>query len=118
MYEKQKEADAILATYNAQSEGMKELMNSFGNDHDSALKYMMLDKGVYRELAKTNADAISGLKPKITVWNTNGGDNTSQPIQDVMKMLPPLLTTIHDQTGLKPGKWLVDGLDDSSNRKP
>jgi len=30
------------------------------------------------------------------------------PLQNEHKMLPPVLTTIHDQTGMKPFKHLVD----------
>lgn len=121
LYAKHKEASGILAVYNAQSEGLDKLMNSFHGDSDTALKYLMIDNQVYQQLAKTNAEAIRGLKPKITVWQTGSGgesSDSSKPIADVLKMLPPLLTTIHDQTGLKPGQWLVDGLTEKEGREP
>lgn len=70
----------------------------------------MLEKGTYEKLAQTNADAVRGMQPKITVWHT-GGDTSSgdvtKPISDIMRSLPPLLTTIHDQTGVKPADWLM-----------
>ncbi|QKF94097.1 flotillin domain-containing protein [Fadolivirus algeromassiliense] len=112
LFAKQKEADGILAVYNAQSSGIEKLIGSFGNNPSSLIQYLMLDKGVYETLARTNADAIKGLNPKITVWNTSsdgtGSDNYTKPIADILKMVPPLVSTIHDQTGIKPSDWLMN----------
>ena len=32
------------------------------------MQYLMLEKGLYVDLAKANGEAIRGLGPKITVW--------------------------------------------------
>ncbi|TKY74763.1 Flotillin protein 3 [Spatholobus suberectus] len=63
-----------------------------------------------KEIAKTNADAIRGLQPKISIW-TNGGEanDGSGGMKDVVgvyKMLPPLLKTVHEQTGMLPPTWM------------
>ena len=34
------------------------------------LQYKMLETGAYEKLALANAQAINGLQPKITSWNT------------------------------------------------
>jgi len=111
LYTKLKEADAILAVCNAQSEGMDKLIKTFGKDFNAMVQYLMIDTKTYEKLAKTNSDAIQGLNPKITVWNTNSNNensnNYSNVIADVLKMLPPMLTTIHDQTGIKPSDNLI-----------
>jgi len=101
-----KEADGIKLTYEAQSEGVTKLLNSFDNDQQKFMQYLMVDKDLYTKLAKSNADAIQGLNPKITVWNT-GNDSSknnmyTDTIRNVVQMIPPLFNTIHDQTGMSP----------------
>ncbi|CAG8442873.1 5207_t:CDS:2 [Cetraspora pellucida] len=112
LYKKQKEAEGVLAIYNAQAEGIKNLMQAFGGDRQAALQYVMIERGVYQQLAKENAQAIQGLNPKITVWNTgdsnvNGNANNANPIANIFQSLPPLLSTIQDQTGITPPNWLA-----------
>lgn len=71
----------------------------------------MLTNGTYERLADANARAIKGLEPKINVWNTGAqGDaaaDPSAPIRNLFQSLPPLLSTIHDQTGMSPPAWLA-----------
>ncbi|CAG8590345.1 1941_t:CDS:2 [Acaulospora colombiana] len=106
LYKKQKEAEGILALYNAQAEGIRNLMQSFGGDSNAALQYIMIDRGIYTQLAKENAAAIQNLNPKITVWNTGGGHGEN-PIANIYQSLPPLLSTIQEQTGISPPSWLA-----------
>ena len=74
---------------------------------------MMIKDNVYEKLALANAKAINGLQPKITIWNTgdqNGSGNAmdaSAPIRNIMTSLPPLLSTINEQTGIAPPSWLM-----------
>ena len=71
----------------------------------------MLTNGTYEKLANANAAAINGLQPKITVWNT--GDNAESSndgfgaIRNLMQSLPPMLSTINEQTGIAPPSWLA-----------
>ncbi|CAG8612567.1 8561_t:CDS:2 [Funneliformis mosseae] len=106
LYQKQKEAEGILALYNAQAEGIKNLMQAFGGDRYAALQYIMIERGIYQELAKENANAVQGLNPTITVWNTGEQDGKSfmNPVSNIFQSLPPLLSTIQEQTGLIPPK--------------
>jgi len=116
LYQKQKEAEGLLAIYNAQAEGIKKIMAAFGGDQYAALQYMMIERNIYTQLAKENAAAIQGLSPKITVWNTgadSGKDNN--PVADIFKSLPPLLSTIQEQTGIKPPTWLAQMPKDESS---
>lgn len=111
LYAKQREAEGTLALFNAQASGLKNLFASLNNDPHMLAQYLMLEKGTYERLAKTNAEAVHGMQPKITVWNTGpdaANGNFTKPISDIMRSLPPLLTTIHDQTGMKPAEWLMD----------
>ncbi len=111
LYAKQKEAEGIRAVLEAQSSGVDKLIASFGGNRDGLIQYLMVDKGLYEKLAEKNAEAIRGLQPKIVSWVTShdSSDSSSvaKPIADIFKMLPPLLTTINDQTGIKPADWLM-----------
>lgn len=80
---KQQEAQGIIEMANAdfvrkqkESEGLKELAKAYGALADvlggpqALLQYLMLQNNTYQKLAEANAQAINGLEPKITVWNT------------------------------------------------
>ncbi len=106
LYTKQKEAEGVLALYQAQSEGLQKLVDSFGGDTRALLSYTMLEKGIYEKLAESNAKAIQGLNPKITVW-TSDPTNSMSAIQQLGKSLIPMLDTIKDQTGYSLPDWAV-----------
>lgn len=99
------QAEADLFAKQMEADGMEKLLKTFGGDHTAMIQYLMISKGIYEKLAITNADGIKGLNPKITVWNTNGNTTDSNDytnvISNILKMLPPVLTTIHEQTGIK-----------------
>jgi len=106
LYSKQKEAEGLLATYQAQAEGLQKVVSSFGGDARALLSYTMLEKGVYEKLADANAKAIQGLNPKITVW-THDPKQSLDVVQNLGKSLVPLLDTIKDQTGYSLPEWMV-----------
>ncbi|KIV95575.1 hypothetical protein PV10_03211 [Exophiala mesophila] len=132
-----KEADALFhakmreaEATKAQAEAYKALADAFGGPQ-GLLTYMMLKENTHEKLALANAKAIQGLQPKITVWNT-GSDGTGAgaeaagiaPIKNLMQSLPPLFSTIHDQTGIAPPNWMVQmpkqdqsGLSDLEKKK-
>lgn len=75
------------------------------------MQFLMLQNGVYERLAEQNAKAINGLQPKINVWTTGGEQGAEQsmaPIQNLFKALPPLFSTIQDQTGMTPPNWMAN----------
>lgn len=71
----------------------------------------MLKDNTYEKLARANAAAINGLKPRISVWNTgsssDGAADPTAPIRNLFQNLPPLLTTIQEQTGITPPNWMA-----------
>lgn len=134
-YRQSKEADATLYQHKREAEGMLEmakgyraLIDVFGGAQ-SFMQFQMMENGTYEKLAKANGQAINGLQPKITSWNTGkhfrhirsaidtelmlidsgGGSSSGDPmtaVRDVMQNLPPLLETIHEQTGITPPLWM------------
>lgn len=66
----------------------------------------MLEKGVYEKLAQSNAEAIRGLNPKITVWTDNPA-NSMDTIKELGKTIIPMMDTIQSQTGYSLPDWLI-----------
>lgn len=111
-HQKMREAEALKA----QAEAYKHMAEAFGGAQ-GLLQYMMLQNNTHEKLALANAKAIQGLNPKFTIWNTGsagGGDGAGAAagdpmasIRNVMQNLPPLLTTINEQTGIAPPNWMI-----------
>lgn len=111
-----KEAEAAFYTKKKEAEATIEMAKAYGHLSDvlggpqGLLQYMMLQDGTYEKLALANAKAIHGLAPKISVWNTGESSATADstaPIRNLLQSLPPLLSTINDQTGIAPPSWLA-----------
>ena len=110
-----KEAEANFYSKKKEAEAITEMAKAYGHMSDvlggpqGLLQYMMLQSNTYEKLAKANAAAINGLQPKITVWNTGEGasSDSTAPIRNLLQSLPPLLSTINDQTGIVPPSWLA-----------
>lgn len=103
---KQKEAAGITETAKAYGELAKVLGGPQG-----LMQYLMLQNNTHEKLALANAKALNGLQPKINVWNTGSagaeGADPTAPIRNLFQTLPPLLSTINDQTGMHPPAWLA-----------
>ena len=114
-----KNADAQLQAQLKQAEGMAAMAGAYAKMSQAfggpqgLLTYLMIEKGTFVELAKANATAVQGLQPKISVWNTGpsageGSGNQGSGVdamRNVYQMLPPLMTTIQDQTGITLPSW-------------
>nr|XP_023908716.1 flotillin-like protein 3 [Quercus suber]POF15407.1 flotillin-like protein 3 [Quercus suber] len=111
LYAKKKEAEGITALAQAEGFYLNTLLKQLGGNYTALRDYMMINKDIYQEIARINAQAVNGLQPKITVWsNGKGGEDGSngamKDVAGVYSMLPPLLKTVHEQTGMLPPTWL------------
>jgi flotillin len=106
LFSKEMEAKGILAVYQAQAEGAKNLVQSFNSDTQSLNKYLMIEKGTYEKLFQSSADSIKGLNPNITIWSKDSNEAFSS-ISDLAKTMVPLMDTIEKQTGYVPPEWLL-----------
>jgi flotillin len=106
LFAKQKEAEGIQALYEAQARGLEQVVRAFGGDSRALLSYTMLEKGIYEKLAQSNAEAIRGLNPKITVWTDNPA-NSMDTISKLGKTLIPMMDTIQEQTGYALPDWAI-----------
>ncbi|KAI0006685.1 hypothetical protein F4779DRAFT_551879 [Xylariaceae sp. FL0662B] len=106
LQKKLKEAEGLSAMADAYAK-----MNQAFGGPAGLLQYLMIERGTYIELAKANATAVSGMQPKISVWNTGpeagsaAGPDSAATMRNVYQLLPPLMSTIHDQTGITLPEW-------------
>jgi flotillin len=114
---KQKEAQADFIVRQQEAAGITEMAKAYGElakvmgGPQGLMQYLMLQNNTYEKLALANAKAVNGLQPKINVWNTGSagaeGVDSMAPIRNLFQTLPPLLSTIQDQTGMTPPAWLA-----------
>ncbi|KAG9989207.1 flotillin domain protein, partial [Aureobasidium melanogenum] len=130
---KKAEAEALYIRHEREAAGIIQLATAYeklGNvlgGPQGVRDWMMLQNNIPVQLAKANAEAIRGLQPKINVWTTGAQDSAAvdsfAPIKNIMQSLPPLFSTIHDQTGMLPPTWLAqmpngNGRTDSAHELP
>lgn len=105
LYVAQLKAEATQTTLEAEAAGVNKVIAALGGQPSAFLWYRMLEKDTLQQLAAENAKAVQNLQPKITVWNTgNGSGGTTNPLESIQKLfqfLPPILTTIAEQTGMQ-----------------
>ncbi|KAL1884064.1 hypothetical protein Daus18300_000173 [Diaporthe australafricana] len=113
-----KDAEAKLQVQMKEAEGLSAMASAYGQMAQAfggpggLLQYMMIEKGTYVELAHANASAVQGMQPKISVWNTGaqaggeaGSSSSVDTMRNVYQMLPPLMQTINEQTGITLPEW-------------
>ncbi|KAG7593788.1 hypothetical protein ISN45_Aa01g025750 [Arabidopsis thaliana x Arabidopsis arenosa] len=118
-YSKQRDAEGLVAMANAQGTYLRTLLDAVDNDYTAMRDFLMINNGVYQDIAKTNSVAIRDLQPKISVWNHGGADqgmngggngngngNAMNDIAGLYKMLPPILDTVYEQTGMQLPAWI------------
>ncbi|KAI0113692.1 hypothetical protein GGR51DRAFT_506262 [Nemania sp. FL0031] len=115
-------ADANLQKQLKEAEGITAMAGAYGKlseafgGPDNLLRYMMIKEGTYIQLANANAAAVKGMQPKISVWTTGAqgggsedgkgtGQDSTAAMRNVYQLLPPLMSTIHDQTGITLPEW-------------
>ncbi|KAK7414232.1 hypothetical protein QQX98_006927 [Neonectria punicea] len=115
-YAAQQRAEADLVQKMKEAEGISAMADAYGKLSQAfggpagLLQYMMIEKGTYVELAKANASAVKGMAPKVSVWNTGAqgqgqGSDPADTMRNVYQMLPPLMSTINEQTGITLPEW-------------
>ncbi|KAL7188870.1 hypothetical protein ACSBR1_038682 [Camellia fascicularis] len=92
----------------AQAQGVyiRTLVDALGGNYNALRDYLMINGGMFKEIAKINGEAVRGLE---------GGDGGAmKEVAGVYRMLPPLFKTVHEQTGMLPLAWM-GALPDSNN---
>jgi flotillin len=115
-----KEAEAAYVAKAKEAEGLEKMAAAYSKlstalgGPQGLIQYMMIEKNIYGELGRANADAVRGMQPKITIWNTGNeagtegegdGLGAAAAIRNTYRMLPPLMSTINEQTGITLPEW-------------
>ncbi|KAE8721100.1 Flotillin-like protein 1 [Hibiscus syriacus] len=113
LYAKQKEAEGLMALAQAQGVYLRTLLDALGGNYAALRDYLMINGGMFQEIAKINAEAVRGLQPRISIWTNGGGEaidgngsSAMKEVAGVYRMLPPLFKTVHEQTGMLPPSWM------------
>lgn len=116
--QKEREAEAAYIARSKEAAGLQEMAKAYGalsevlGGPQGLMHFLMLQNGTYTQLADANARAVHGLQPKINVWTTGGQEGAAAdsmaPIRNLFQSLPPLFSTIQDQTGMTPPAWLAN----------
>eukprot|EP01018_Ginkgo_biloba_P008329 Gb_21463 [translate_table: standard] len=96
LYFMQKETEVMMEKAKAQGEFVARLLQAFGGNFAAFHDYMIIDRGIYQEMGKMNADALRCLRPKIS-------------ISDVYKMIPSLLSIVKEHAGMNCNPSLIVG---------
>ena len=73
LYAKQKEAESLALLGRAKTEYAASMLQALGGNYHALRDYLMIDGGVYAEMARINAGAVNGMQPKISIWSNGGG---------------------------------------------
>ncbi|MCL7024352.1 hypothetical protein MKW94_011845 [Papaver nudicaule] len=121
LYAKKKEAEGIVSVAKSQGVYVQTLLQEFDGNYPQLRDYMMINGGMFQEVAKINASAVQGLQPKISIWTNGDGSSTGNgtstgggsasgamgEIAGLYKTLPRLMQTVEEQTGMTPPAWLA-----------
>jgi flotillin len=72
----EKAAHATFITRKREAEGILEMakayqaLSSVMGGPEGLMQFLMIERGVYTELANANTNSIKGLQPEVSVWIT------------------------------------------------
>ncbi|XP_052172863.1 flotillin-like protein 4 [Diospyros lotus] len=121
LYAKKKEAEGLVALAQAQGLYIQTLLDALGGNYNALRDYLMINNGMFQEIAKINSQAVQGLQPKISIWTAGGeeaargGSGAMNEVAGLYRMLPPLFKTVHEQTGMLPPAWMGALTDSADN---
>ncbi|KAL1346955.1 hypothetical protein HN51_020488 [Arachis hypogaea] len=80
LYAKKKEAEGLMELGKAQGAYLKTLHEALGGNYAALRDYLMIERGMYQEIAKINGDAVRGLKPEISKWTNGNGEGSNSGV--------------------------------------
>ena len=109
--EQENVAMGILKIRQAEAEGLQRLIAAAGGVENLS-QYLMVRDGMLTEISKNQAEAVRGMKPQVSVWQTGGSGSgkgetggalsggLSGALQDIASTSVPLLDGIKKQYGI------------------
>ncbi|CAN6547047.1 unnamed protein product [Malus baccata var. baccata] len=112
-FAKKREVQGLMALGQAQGTYPCSLLDAVRGNYAAVRDFLMINNGMFQQVAQINDDAVCSLQPKISSWTTNGAKGSDgdangafKKVASVYKALPPLFTTVNEQTGMLPPPWL------------
>jgi flotillin len=96
---KTNEALGIAKIYEAESDGLKKLMESAGG-LNNLNAYLALKTGAIVEIAEHQSNALKNMKPKITIIDSKEGNGMADTITSFMNSAVPILNTLPQNFGV------------------
>lgn len=106
LYAKMKEAEGVYALYEAEANGVEKVKGVFG-DNSSTIQLVFANKGIYGELAKRGAQAVQGMRPNISIWQTGQDDEWQSNLKRIGGSIPQMMKIVEEQTGVKLSDSLI-----------
>ncbi|KAF6138568.1 hypothetical protein GIB67_032462 [Kingdonia uniflora] len=110
----EKRSGKTIALADAQGFYVRKILDAVGGNYVALRNYMMINGGIFQELAKINAGVVQGLQPKISIWSNGGmgnftgrsgsGNTAMKEVARVYKILQPLFKTVSNS-----GIWATQG---------
>lgn len=100
-FEKENEAKGIIKLREAEAEGLNKLIASAGGA-ENLNSYLMVRDGQLTQIAREQSEAVRGMKPNVTVWNSGStNDSTlSTLVNDLVKTGVPMVQGLQQTTGI------------------
>lgn len=98
-------AKGILKVRQAEAEGLESLIAAAGGVENLS-QYLMVRDGMLTDISKNQAEAVRGMNPQVSVWQTGSGGGAggsgglSGALQDIASTSVPLLDGIKKQYGI------------------
>ena len=112
LYRKEREAEGICAIARAEGLYLNTLMKELGGNY-AALRDYLINRNMYQEIGKINAEAMNDMQSEISIWS-NGkdgqeaiGNGGMKDMAQIYTMLPPLMKTVNEQTGISFADWHI-----------
>lgn len=126
--EQENVAKGILKVRQAEAEGLESLIAAAGGV-ENLCQYLMVRDGILTEISKNQAEAVRGMNPQVSVWQTGAGGGGSGDdsgkggglsgvLHDIASTSVPLLDGIKRQYGIDFLKHWRDGNTKSTTTKP
>jgi flotillin len=98
----QNNAKGILANYEATAQGLHKVIESCDGNHELAKFALALDKKLYSDMAKYASEGLQNMKPNVTIIDSGGKGDFTEPYTTAMYKLAPFMEQIISSIQQKP----------------
>ncbi len=109
-YQQRKLAEGKQINYEVDAEGLTKLLLSFNSNTRDFVIYQMIKSGTLEKLALSNADALKGMSPSLTVVGGSGKE-VIENITNIASVIAPAVKNLENLSGYQLPEWLGKKVD-------